>query len=114
MLHVKTCLFGLILLISHGECYPKHDKFKSAPLVTTTYGQIRGIQDTNASMYLGIPYVQPPVGNLRWKDPVDVKPWKPKILEATDFKPACPQLNCGPVSACPNIVIFFLAFTIIV
>lgn len=74
------------------------------PTVTLSYGTIQGLRDTNATMFLGIPFAEPPVKDLRWKDPIDVKPWKPSIYYATDFRPACAQSICGPATICPNIV----------
>lgn len=92
----------LFCLFNYLECSIINEN--GVPTVTLSYGTIQGIQDTNATMFLGVPYAAPPVKNLRWKDPIDVSPWKPNTLYATDYKPACPQKNCNPVSACPNIV----------
>ncbi len=33
-------------------------------------------EDGTVEKYLGIPYAQPPIGNLRWKTPQKLKPWK--------------------------------------
>jgi len=41
--------------------------------------------------WLGIPYAQPPVGDLRWRAPRPPKPWEGK-LEALAFGAMCPQL----------------------
>jgi para-nitrobenzyl esterase len=38
----------------------------------------------------GIPYAQPPVGDLRWRPPQPIAPWQ-GIRHATDFGPMCPQ-----------------------
>ena len=40
-------------------------------------GVIEGNYDTKArlSMYFGIPYAKPPIGNLRWKAPLPVTNW---------------------------------------
>uniref|UniRef100_A0A646QJ45 Carboxylic ester hydrolase n=1 Tax=Hemiscolopendra marginata TaxID=943146 RepID=A0A646QJ45_9MYRI len=40
--------------------------------------------------FRGIPYAQPPVGNLRFKAPVPVTSWK-DLLNATRDGPSCPQ-----------------------
>ncbi len=41
-------------------------------------------------VYRGIPYAAPPVGDLRWKPPQPVTPWK-GIRESTEFTPMAPQ-----------------------
>ena len=45
--------------------------------------------------YKGIPYAAPPVGDLRWKPPQPVKPWK-GIKVAKEFAPICPQFAFLP------------------
>lgn len=40
----------------------------------------------------GIPFAAPPVGNLRLSIPEDPAPWKPHVLDATQFGPDCWQL----------------------
>jgi len=78
-----------------------------APVIQTSYGPIKGASNDKAYMYLGIPFAQPPVNDLRWKAPLPNKPWSPNILDATGFKPACPQLNCAqhmPSATCPTQV----------
>ena len=40
--------------------------------------------------FLGIPYAQPPVGNLRFKSPLPVRPWT-RTLEAIKKGPQCYQ-----------------------
>ena len=42
-------------------------------------------------LFRGIPYAAPPVGQLRWRPPQPVVPWK-GILAADRFSPACMQL----------------------
>ena len=45
--------------------------------------------------YKGIPYAAPPVGELRWKPPQPVKPWK-GIRVARTFPAPCLQMQLGP------------------
>jgi cholinesterase len=47
------------------------------------------------SEYLGIPYVAPPVGNLRWMPPQPF-PKSSKTLVADKFSPDCPALYSKP------------------
>lgn len=56
----------------------------------TTLGPVVGVEAGGTVSYKGIPYAQPPVGALRWKAPVEPKPWT-TALQATQFGPACLQ-----------------------
>ena len=62
-------------------------------IVKTINGQIQGIAENEAVIaFKGIPYGQPPVGNLRWKEPQPVKNWD-GILKADHFGPSAMQKN---------------------
>ena len=50
---------------------------------------------TTVRSYKGIPFAAPPVGDLRWKPPQPVKPWK-GIRVAKSFPPMCPQFQFLP------------------
>jgi para-nitrobenzyl esterase len=63
----------------------------SGPVANVTGGQIRGVLlDKGGAVFKGIPYAQPPVGDLRWREPMPVKPWT-GVRDATTFGPICPQ-----------------------
>ncbi len=63
----------------------------SAPIVTVTGGQVRGaLLDKGGAVFKGIPYAQPPVGNLRWREPMPVKPWT-GVRDATKLGASCMQ-----------------------
>ena len=49
-----------------------------AQLVKTTVkqGEIEGVIEDGMAHYKGIPFAEPPVGNLRWKAPVPAKAWE--------------------------------------
>jgi carboxylesterase type B len=60
----------------------------------TNSGLIRGTTLLNNQVYAwrGIPYAQPPIGNLRWKAPQPVTPWSNTVPKSTiDMPPMCPQ-----------------------
>ncbi|MEW6184106.1 MAG: carboxylesterase/lipase family protein [Thermodesulfobacteriota bacterium] len=48
---------------------------KSEVMVETASGKIQGFQKDGLNYFRGIPYAAPPVGNLRWLPPHQVKPW---------------------------------------
>lgn len=52
--------------------------FKNGITQTITSGEIKGNQDKDNDVleWLGIPYAEAPVGDLRWKEPQAVKAWK--------------------------------------
>ncbi|MFW9964921.1 MAG: carboxylesterase family protein, partial [Candidatus Sifarchaeia archaeon] len=43
--------------------------------VQTKYGLVSGYSDKDTWCWKGIPYATPPVGELRWKAPIDPVPW---------------------------------------
>ena len=45
--------------------------------------------------YLGIPYAEPPVGELRFAAPKPVKPW-PGVKQVTEFGASCVQHDSLP------------------
>jgi len=64
---------------------------QSGPIATVSGGQIRGATlQRGGAVFKGIPYAQPPVGELRWLEPMPVKPW-PGVREVTEFGATCAQ-----------------------
>src|SRR6266699_4917625 len=53
-------------------------------------GLISGTVVGGVQAYKGIPYAAPPVGDLRWRPPQPVVPWK-GVKAADHFNPACMQ-----------------------
>jgi para-nitrobenzyl esterase len=51
-------------------------------------GVIEGLYDTRSGLqyYLGVPFAKPPVGDLRWKAPQPLEPWK-GVKMTKDFGP---------------------------
>lgn len=67
----------------------------TAPVVRTDSGELRGLLlPSGRAQFLGVPYAEPPVGNLRWREPIPVKPWR-GVREARQFAPPCAQTIVG-------------------
>ncbi|XP_065202787.1 esterase B1-like [Planococcus citri] len=67
-------------------------------IVNTKYGKVRGIKEKSKFpmreyfSFYGIPYGQPPVDDLRFKDPVKVTPWK-SVRDCTTAREGCIQFS---------------------
>ena len=82
-----TALVGTILIVLAGS----NVWADSGRIVKVTGGQIRGASlDKGGAVFKGIPYAQPPVGDLRWREPMPVKPWA-GVRDATAFGAICAQ-----------------------
>jgi para-nitrobenzyl esterase len=62
-------------------------------IVTLDSGRVSGLaagQGNTLSVFKGIPYAAPPVGDLRWRDPQPVKTWT-NVRQANAFSAISPQ-----------------------
>jgi para-nitrobenzyl esterase len=84
---VKICsaIFAVILLLSPSFSYLKGP-------VKTEAGLLSGITGRHASIevFKGIPYAEPPVGNLRWTEPRPPRHWE-GVRKANHFSDGCVQ-----------------------
>ncbi len=62
--------------------------------VTLDSGPVSGRIAGDVGVFLGIPYAQPPTGDLRWKAHRPPQPWE-GVRDATSYGPACAQT--GPL-----------------
>ena len=59
-------------------------------VVNTSSGFVRGFANGTHHVYRGIPYARAPIGDLRWRPPVEAVPWK-GVRDATHFNATCSQ-----------------------
>ncbi|MDX6738761.1 carboxylesterase/lipase family protein [Actinocorallia sp. A-T 12471] len=59
--------------------------------VKTALGKVRGVRTEGCCEFLGIPYAEPPVGELRYAAPKRAAPWE-GVLDGTRFSPSPPQM----------------------
>ena len=71
-----------------------HQDLSSSPSIVTkaACGPVRGHKIANGTIFefLGIPYAEAPVGQLRWQPPQPKKPWK-EVFDAAQNGPSCWQ-----------------------
>ena len=76
--------------------------FSQIKTAKVTGGEVEGVVADGLSVFKGIPFAAPPVGELRWKAPAPVAPWT-GVKKTDAFADACMQPpnsqgNTAPVS----------------
>nr|UFQ90039.1 acetylcholinesterase 8 [Pardosa pseudoannulata] len=73
-------------------------------IVQTRSGPIRSVPSSvdDVEAFLGIPYAEPPVRELRFAKPIPKRPWK-EVYNASSLPPPCPQYSLGPYYFMPDI-----------
>jgi para-nitrobenzyl esterase len=83
------CIICLCLFARHLQAQLTSEN--NLPTVKTANGILQGIQVSGISMFKGVPFAKPPVGDLRWKEPMPVKNWE-GIRKADHFAARAMQL----------------------
>jgi para-nitrobenzyl esterase len=81
---------------------PVHAAYAQVMQAKVTGGIVSGVAENGITIFKGIPFAAPPVGELRWKAPAPVTPWS-GVRKADAFAHACMQPpnsqgNTAPVS----------------
>lgn len=92
-----TLLIGVI-----GSCLALA-KAEGAPVITTEEGKVSGVVEKAVNgnffySYYGLPYASPPVGKLRFQDPIEPEKWT-GVRDGSMMPPLCLQVRFGKVMA---------------
>jgi para-nitrobenzyl esterase len=82
--------FVHVLAALTAICFAAPAFAQQAPIVDAPAGRVRGAAAGDVRIFRGIPYARPPVGQLRWRPPVQLARW-PGVRDATQFGAACMQ-----------------------
>jgi para-nitrobenzyl esterase len=74
-----------------------------APQILTESGAISGISERGLSVYKGVPFAAPPLGDLRWRAPAAVAAWT-GTRKADAFAAACMQEGVSMPGEAPPAV----------
>jgi para-nitrobenzyl esterase len=88
---ISLFILALASLTYVGLAALRPPSASAAAPIHTELGMIQGTTEAGLTVYRGIPYAAPPVGNLRWRPPAPAS-WV-GMLDASHFKPACVQIG---------------------
>ena len=86
--------FFSIALSLHAQPSTGSPEQDSRPELKTKYGVLRGVTEGDVSVFKGIPFAAPPVGEFRWRPPQPLSPWE-GVRDASEFGPNCAQAGWG-------------------
>jgi len=86
---MKSCAFVFVCALLSGTAFAADQVKISNGVLESTTPPKDGVRS-----FKGIPFAQPPVGDLRWKEPQPVKAW-PGVRSADQFAPRCIQRTGG-------------------
>lgn len=92
---MRLSIFVAAVVIAVGAIASPRRYNNSDLLVETTVGIVKGVvseETDNVRIFRGIPYAEPPTGELRFRPPLR-KARATKTIDAAEWGPACPQIT---------------------
>jgi len=78
-------------VLSSSSAQTPASSAQSNPAAKISSGQLRGtVTSDGVAVFKNIPFAQPPIGDLRWREPLPAKSWT-AVRDASAFGPACSQ-----------------------
>lgn len=106
-------LAACALLADYGTAAPlteRHTPSSDSLTVKTNLFTVKGAifpNETNVRFFGNIPYAEPPIGKLRFRPPVTVKP-RNETINGTWFGASCMQYNSGSATVYSEYLTGFL------
>ena len=82
---------ALLALAYNAVGLPSGNSYGGAPAVAVKNGTLAGVHSSeyNQDFFLGVPYAQPPVGNLRFRVPQSINTSWTGARSAAQYSPEC-------------------------
>lgn len=77
--------FFFVMSLTVGCTKKTENEQSSWPIVQTKYGSVRGINEDGITVFRGIPFAKPPVGDLRFAAPENADSWT-ETLDCSKFQ----------------------------
>ena len=92
ILREHRALAALSILFVSGAVSPSRAA-ENGPVVSVTGGLVRGValEDGKGAVFKGVPFAEPPLGMLRWREPQPVVGWGEDVREAYESGPPAAQ-----------------------
>lgn len=90
----KILIACAALALGAGFAWQMANAASPPTLIATDAGQLRGKAEGDVVAFKGVPFAAPPVGALRWHEPMPVLPWK-GVRDALAFGAPCAQAAMG-------------------
>lgn len=97
----RKLFIGAGVLALATACSGRSHSGTAAPTVATTYGPVRGVTRPTGLAFLGIPYAQALVGDLRFDVPNQPTPWH-EPLDCTKYGPTAQRKQLSDVAFVPE------------
>ena len=84
----RLLLVALVLASRGAASDPRRSSVRAEEVVRTQTGLVAGYVDGSLRVFKRVPYAAPPVGELRWRAPRPVTPWR-GVLSCRKAGPVC-------------------------
>ncbi len=74
MAGLRAGLVGLVVMVA--PILVAQSAQPAIPRVLTNSGLVEGVSQDGLDIFRGLPFAAPPVGDLRWRAPQPVAPWR--------------------------------------
>jgi para-nitrobenzyl esterase len=101
----------MLWFVALAACAASWPETATAAPVKVEGGLVRGVAEGDLTVYKGVPFAAPPVGDLRWRAPQPAAEW-PGVLEADQFAPGCvPSRGDPPPSGASEDCLYLNVWT---